>query len=276
MKIKKTIIITGVVFILFSSVSLFGSETNNQRNPKNDKKIQLNAGYYNLGSIDEIYSYNCYSGSNLCYGLKYYYGKGPAREFTAFRFATINRTPGSLTIDKNVVGENARERVLNSIIFDAIYSCQYPINLQLGSHFSFFVTGDWITTINITSNSYGAPELIRTGISPGAMLEANLKKHTFSGRFSVPFISWTIRNNYSQSMTQNYESLNKLAFVKQNDQLQFPNTLMEIDTEFEYNFNLSKHFNIGCEYDFRYMYNSSPRKLESVTGIYSLGLTYKF
>jgi hypothetical protein len=275
MKIHKTVI-AGVVLLLISSGFLFGTEPNNLKPPKNQKKLQLNTGYYNMGSIDEIYSYNRYSGSNLCYGLKYYYGKGPAREFTALRFATIDRTPGTLAIDKNLVGENARERVLNSFLFEGIYSYQYPIDLHMGRHFNFFVTGDWITTVNITSNSYGVPELIRTGISPGAMLEANFKRHTFNGRFSIPVISWTVRNGYSQSMTQNYESLDKFAFVKQNDQLQFPNTLMEIDAEIEYNFNLSKRFNIGCEYDFRYMYNSSPRKLESATGIYSVGLTYKF
>lgn len=77
-------------------------------------------------------------------------------------------------------------------------------------------------------------------------------------------------------MTQNYESLNEFTFVKQNDQLQFPNTLMEIDAEFEYIFTISKRFNVGVEYDFRYMYNTAPRRLESATGIYAAALTYKF
>jgi hypothetical protein len=269
-------VLTGIVLFISSSGFLFGSKPGVLEHPKNQKKIQINVGYYNLGSIDEIYSYNKYSGNNVCYGLKYYSGKEPAREFTSFRFAMVDRKPGSLVIDKNLVGETDRARVLNSFLFEAIYSYQYPINLHLSDNFKFFVTGDWITTVNITTNSFGVPELIRSGISPGAMLEANIKRHYLSGRFSIPIISWTVRNNYSQSMTQNYESLDKFAFIKQNDQLQFPNTLMEIDAEIEYCFNLSKRFNIGCEYDFRYMYNSSPRQLESITGIYTVGLTYKF
>jgi hypothetical protein len=188
----------------------------------------------------------------------------------------VDRIPGSLIIDKNLVAENARDRILKSFLFEAIYSYQYPVNLQLGDNLKFFVTGDWITTVNITTNSFGVPELIRTGISPGALFEGSFNKHTFSGRFSIPVMSWTVRNNYSQSMTQNYEVLDKFAFVKQNDQLQFPNTLMEIDAEFEYIFAISKRFDIGIEYDFRYMYNASPRRLESATGIYAVALTYKF
>lgn len=266
----------GVLIILMSSGFLFGSDFKDPKLPKNKRKLQLNAGYYNLGSIDEIYSYNRYSGSNICYELKYYNSKGVARDFTSFRYAMVNRTPASLVIDKNIVGPNARERVLNSFLFEAIYSYQYPVNLHLGDNLKFFVTGDWITTVNITTNSFGVPEMVRTGISPGALLEATIERHTLSGRFSIPVFSWTVRNNYSQSMTQNYEKVSKFAFVLQNDQLQFPNTLIEVDAEIEYNFNLSKRFAIGCEYDFRYMYNSSPRPLKSATGIYSANITYKF
>jgi hypothetical protein len=51
---------------------------------------------------------------------------------------------------------------------------------------------------------------------------------------------------------------------------------MAVNTEIGYDFAISKKLKLGCEYNFRYMYNSSPRKLESVSGIYSFGLTYKF
>jgi hypothetical protein len=266
----------GVLLILISSGFLFGSDFKDPKLQKNKKKLQLNAGYYNLGSIDEIYSYNRYSGSNVCFGLKYYTSKGVARDFTSFRYAMVNRTPASLVIDKNLAGPDSRERALNSFLFEAIYSYQYPLNLHLGDNMKFFVTGDWITTVNITTNSFGVPELVRSGISPGALFETNFKRHTLSARASFPVISWTVRNNYSQSMAQTYESLNKFTFIKQNNQLQFPNSLLEVDAEIEYSYDLSKHFIIGCEYDFRYMYNSSPRKLQSATGIYSAGVTYKF
>ena len=77
-------------------------------------------------------------------------------------------------------------------------------------------------------------------------------------------------------MTQDYEELDNFSFIRQNDQLQFINTLFAVNAEIGYTCSVSKWFDIGCEYSFRYMYNSSPRELKSVTGIYTIGLTYKF
>jgi hypothetical protein len=273
---RKITLISIILILVLLPGFLFGQESSAKNRVKNQKQIQISSGYYHLGSIDEIYSNNIYSGGNICYGLKYSFGKTPALQSTTLRYAMINRYPNQIIASDTYFTDGSRERVLQSFIFEAIYSYQYPIQLHEGSKFRLFVTGDWITTINITNNAEGVPELVRSGISPGARLDYNLKHHSFSGRFSIPFISWTVRNNYSQSMAQTYESLDKMAFVKQNSQLQFPNTFLEIATEWSYNYDLSKHFRVGCEYDFRYLYNSSPRKLYSVTGIYTAGVTYKF
>ncbi|HNW49557.1 MAG TPA: hypothetical protein PKH79_00660 [Prolixibacteraceae bacterium] len=269
-------VVAGMFFFLTTTSFLFGSNPVASDTGKNPKKLQISAGYYNLGSVDEIYSDHLYSGHDICYGLKYYYGKGAAREFTSLRMAMVDRTPHSLVLDDNTYGESDRARILNSFLFEAIYSYQYPIRLQGAEHLKLFVTGDWITTVNLTTNSYGVPELVRSGISPGVQLEANFNRHILNGRFYFPLVSWTVRNNYSQSMTQNYESLDKLYFVRKNDQLQFLNTLQEICAELEYRLILSDRFDIGCEYDFRYMHNSSPRELRSATGIYTAYVTYKF
>jgi hypothetical protein len=266
----------GVIFILAASNQLFGSILTKNDKTKIPKKLQLNAGYYNLGSIDEIYSYNLYSGSDICYGLKFTYGKKPVRQILTMRFSMIDRHPGSLDLTKDIVAEGARERVINSFLFEVFDTYQFPIELKGADFLRFWVTGTWLTTVNITSNSNGVPELVLSGLAPGAFLETNFPRHNFHCQLTVPIISWTVRNNYSQSMTQNYESLNKFAFVVQNDQLQFPNTLLAIYSELGYDFAISKWLNLSCEYDFRYMYNTSPRKLESVSGIYLFGLTYKF
>jgi hypothetical protein len=243
---------------------------------KYPKMLQLNAGYYNLGSVDDIYSYNLYSGGDICYGIKYIYGRKPVRESLSMRFSLIDRRPVSLNLDKNIVGENARERILNSFLYEAINTYQFPIELKGADFLRFWVTGTWLTTVNITTNSDGVPELIQSGLAPGAFLETNFPQHNFYCQLYVPIISWTVRNNYSKSLTQNYESYSKFAFVLRNSQLQFPNSLLSVFTELGYDFNISKKLKMGFEYNFRYMYNSSPRKLESVSGIYSFGLTYKF
>lgn len=262
-----------IILLLGNVGSLLASEPDSSKYPK---QLQVNAGYYNLGSIDEIYSYNLYSGSNYCYGLKYTYGKRPVRQIISIRFSTINRRPRSLILAENLVASDARERILNSFLADALYTCQFPVELKGFDNLRFWVTGTWLTTVNITLNSYGTPELVQSGLAPGAFLETNFKRHNFHCQLSVPIISWTLRSNYSQSMTQDFEKINTFIFIRSNDQLQFPNTLLALYCNIGYDFSLTNRFNLVCEYDFRYIYNSSPRKLESVSGIYSVGLTYKF
>jgi hypothetical protein len=273
---KIFILVSLAIILLSLPKHLLSSDDGLDSEAKIPKKIQLNAGYYNMGSVDEIYSYNQYSGSDICYGLKYSHGKKPVRQILSIRFSMIERRPGSLTLTDKIVAIDARERVLNSLLFDVFDSYQFPIKLKGVDFLRFWITGTWMTTVNITSNSYGVPELIQSGLATGAYLETNFLRHNFYFLISVPVISWTVRNNYSQSMTQNYESLSKFAFVMQNSQLQFPNTLLAVFTELGYEFSISKRLNLGCDYNFRYMFNSSPRKLESISGIYSFGLTYKF
>jgi hypothetical protein len=273
----KILILVSLAIILLSLPKhLFSTAGGLNSEAKIPKKLQLNAGYYNMGSVDEIYSYNLYSGSDICYGLRYSYGKNSLRKQLSFRFSMIERSPGTLTLTDKIVAVDARERVLNSFLFEAFDTYRFPIELKGADFLRFWVTGTWMTTVNISSNSYGIPELIQSGLAPGAFLETTFPKHNIHGQLWMPIISWTVRNNYSQSMTQNYESLSKFAFVLQNSQLQFPNTLLAVFSEIGYDFAVSKRLNLGCDYNFRYMNNSSPRKLESISGIYSFGLTYKF
>ena len=273
----RKLFVTGFAFLLFFFYSVFlFCQTTEKSGSQNPKKLELNTGYYNLGSVDELYSYNLYSGGNICYGLKYYFGKRMARQQLSFMYAMVDREPGSLVLADNVVAEDDRERVLNSFLFEAVYSYQYPLNLFHSGLFHFYVTGDWMTTFNITTNDYDVPELIVSGLAPGALIEATLKRNRLMCRLSIPVIAWTLRNNYSLSMTQDYEELDNFLFIRQNDQLQFINTLFAVNAEIGYTCSVSKWFDIGCEYSFRYMYNSSPRELKSVTGIYTIGLTYKF
>jgi hypothetical protein len=261
------------IILLFATGFLYASKPADSKYPK---ELQLNAGYYNLGSVDEIYSNNLYSGSDICYGVRYTHGKESVRQIFSMRFSMIERRPGSLKLNDKIVAIDARERVLHSFLFEAFDTYQFPIKLKGADFLRFWVTGTWLTTVNITTNSNGVPELIQSGLAPGAFLETNFPRHNFHCQLAIPIISWTVRNNYSQSMTQNYEKLDKFYFIRMNDQLQLPNTLLSVYSNVGYDFSISKRFKMECSYDFRYMYNSSPRKLESVSGIYTLGLTYKF
>jgi len=255
-------------FTLFSNVRTSDSTKYN--------KISVNAGYYNLGSIDELYSHTLYSGANVAYGLKFIDGNNRKNHQLAFRYATIERTPKNVVLDASLFPVDDFNLLKRSFLFEAFDAYRFIIDKASVGTFRLYATGSWFTTVNINTNAKSLPELIESGLGAGLYGEKNLNKHKLRAEFAVPLITWTVRNNYSLSMTQNYEKQSKLAFIVQNSQLQFPNSLLAIFSTVGYEYALSNHFNIEGEYHFRYMLNTSPRPLRSVAGIYSLGLTYQF
>jgi hypothetical protein len=239
-------------------------------------KISVNAGYYNLGSIDELYSPFLYSGANRAYGLKFMDGNQKKNHQLAFRYATVERTPKNVVLDASLFPVDDFNLLKRSFLFEVFDVYHFLIDKASVGTFRLYATGSWFTTVNVTTNTNSLPELIESGLGAGLYGEKTIGNHKFRAELSVPLITWTVRNNYSLSMTQNYEKLSKLAFIVQNSQLQFPNSLLAVFSTLGYEYALSKKFNIEGEYHFRYMLNTSPRPLRSVAGIYSLGLTYQF
>jgi hypothetical protein len=240
------------------------------------KKISINSDYYNLGSIDELYSPFLYSGANIAYGLKFMDGNRKKNHQLAFRYATIERTPKNMFLDASLFPVDDFNLLKRSFLFEAFDAYRFLIEKASAGTFRLYATGSWFTTVNVTTNANSLPELIESGLGAGFYGEKTFDRHKLRAELAIPLITCTVRNNYSLSMTQNYEQLSKLAFIVQNSQLQFPNSLMAVFSIFGYEYALSKHFNIEGEYHFRYMLNTSPRLLRSVAGIYSLGLTYQF
>lgn len=263
-----------ICLFTFCSIPLFSNELSVDSTKYN--KIEANVSYYNLGSVDELYSYSIYSGSGLAYGLKYMNGNQKKNHQLTLRYAMIDRTPKSLNLDVNLFSDGDPICGKNSLIFEAFDSYRFLLEEASSNVLRLYATGTWLTTINITTNANSLPELIQSGLAAGLYSEANIKNHRFKAELFVPFVSWTVRNSYSLSMTQNYEKMSNFAFIKQNSQIQFPNSLLAVYSTFGYGYAFSKHFSVEGEYNFRYMLNTSPRPLKSVSGIYSFGLIYTF
>ena len=239
-------------------------------------KIGLNTGLYNYGSIDELYSFALYSGKGINYGLKFWNGTNKRNHLLALRLTNIDRQPHGLEVDPNYFDATDPILIKNSFLFEAVDHYRYLIKKLNNKHIKLYGQAVWLTSVNITSNAYSLPELIQSGLGTGLYSTAALKKHQFSVEVHVPVITLTVRNNYSMSMTQNFERLSKLTFIKQNIQLQFPNSIMAIYSAFQYEYAISKHFSVEGEYHFRYMLNTSPQPLRAATGIYSINLYFNF
>ncbi len=240
------------------------------------RKIGLNAGYYNTGTIDELYSPFLYSGSNISFGLKFFKEKEKRKDQFSFRFSQIKMTPENLIVNPDYFSENEMALQKDMLMLDFFDTYRFLLS-EKGSRFiDFYVTGRWFSTVNLMTNYFILPELIQSGLGAGIYIEKNIKKHCFKAELSVPILTLTVRNNYSQSDAQDYEDYNEFGFIFKNIQIQLPYNLLAVYSNLGYEYNISNHFTIEAEYYFNYMMNILPRPLKSVSGIYSLGLIYTF
>lgn len=269
------VLFTGLVFFLFLMNSRDGRATVKPENKKSHK-IGLNTGLYNFGSIDELYSFARYSGQGMSYGFKLWDGHSNKNHLLSLRYAMIQRHPNGLQLDTNYFAVTDPNLVKNSFMFEAIDHYRYLIKSVSNQYIKLYGEGVWLTSVNITTNANSLPELIQSGVGAGLYSTANLRKHQFSAEIHVPLVTLTVRNSYSMSLTQNYEKLSKLAFIRQNDQLQFPNSLLALNTTLEYEYAISKQLSVSGEYNLRLMLNTSPRPLRSINSIYSMNLLFKY
>lgn len=268
-------IIAGFFSCLICFSSLISSAETEKTNDQ-FRKIGLNSGLYNYASIDELYSPAIFAGKGPAYGFKFLNGNEKKHHQLSLRLAFIERNRKSISFGTAYFSPTDFNIVKNGLFFESVDNYRFLIPDISGTTFKVFAEGTWLTTVNVTTSAGSLPELIQSGLAAGAFAEKKIKRHRLKAALSVPVITWTVRNNYSMSLTQNYEKLSKLAFIVHNSQLQFLNTLMAMNTCLEYEYNISKNFSIEGEYNFRYMNNTSPRQLKAVTGIYSVNFFYSF
>jgi hypothetical protein len=151
-----------------------------------EKALGLNIGYYNMGSIDELYSYANYTGSNWVYGIKVMDTKKRYSHQLSLRAALINRTPKSLNLSKAYFDENSSVLQKNSFLFESFDTYRFHLSKASPEFLNLYATGTWLTSVNITTNEYGLPELIQSGIAAGLYADRTYKKIKGYAGFSVP------------------------------------------------------------------------------------------
>ena len=117
---------------------------------------------------------------------------------------------------------------------------------------------------------YTIPVLVRV-----YMLHTRINDKTLGLRRRFLFFCFVLRNNYHTSSAQD-EVLSGFDYVKENGRFCFPDKLFILYAQVSYSYSLSQRFNVGMQYGFRYISDIEPRTLKSVSGLYSIGLTYKF
>lgn len=237
--------------------------------------ILINSGYFNYASIDNLFSDNVYSGGNLFYGLKYD-SKKINLIHSAIKFSIFDRVPKSLQIDPSLATADSRFVNIKQFHFEMENIYRYKVLDSKSKYANIYFSTNWCTLADWVMNDQMNPELIISSIAPGFYYEYNIKNIKLYIQFSTSLLSYTCRNSYSFSRSDDNETYGSIDFLKDNSHIQFPNTLITYLTNAGFNINISKHWGINGEYYFRYITDSEPRVLKSVTNICSIGLTYTF
>ena len=236
-------------------------------------KIEFNTGICSYSSIDELYSFKEYTGSDMSFELQYTYHALKTMQNVNINYTSIERMPLNLTIPGNFIAADDRYRKLVSLIVELNYGYLRKI---WTNKLDVFAGASFFNSFNMSFASYYVPELMISSIAPGLYFEKKYNPHAFKLQFSVPLISITLRNNYSTARPQNYEKSDDIKYVRDNIQVQFPDKLFVVYTKIGYEYALRNRLNLSTQYTFVYVNNTFPRQLTSVKGNYTIGISYKF
>lgn len=232
--------------------------------------ITVNSGYITLSSIDELYSFQKYPGGNIFAGISYTYAAGKNIHHISTAFSSVRRTPEIPATPSYVQFYESRYKAIYSFYFDLNYSFLRKVNKR---NPAIYISGNLLNHFNMSHD--GNPEIYYTSIGAGFYINYAYKRHNIGVASSFPLFSFVLRNNYHTSSAQD-EVSSGFEYVKENGRFCFPNRLFFINAQASYSYTLSQRFNLGFQYGFRYISDLEPRKLKAVSGLYSVGLTYKF
>jgi len=258
-----------IIGIQYSNANL-SSDTVSSR----PKTISFQPGYLNYGSIDELYSFDIYSGGGILWSIGFDKEKKISCR-TEFNFSLFNRYPQNTIIDDRVAPENHRMRVINHFHLDISDRYFFPINTR-SERIGLYAVLQWFTSIDIIRNQSMMPELLLSSLAPGVFAEYSYGKHSLDASATTSLISYTCRSNYSNFLVQDYEKLSIWEFVKVNSMIQSPFSFRTLLLQFDYKYSLSPRWSVKTGYSFRYMHNEIPRTLKVVTGIYRTSFGYTF
>jgi hypothetical protein len=193
---------------------------------------------------------------------------------TSAALSIFDRKPKSLSIDPSVIYLNDRFTTIQHLHFEIDNSYRFQILKGNISNLKLYLTGSWFTVGDYIINENMNPELLSSSISPGVYSEYTLKKLLVYLRFSLPLVSFTCRSAYSFARSESYEEFGPIEFLKEYSNLQLPNSLSIICASVGGQKILSNHIGIQAYYSFRYVNNSEPRVLKSISSTYSFGLFY--
>ncbi len=249
-----------------------------QQMPANDqgfhKAVKLETGLFTYASVDEIFTNQIYPGTGFLTAIGYENRK-KILSFYRLGFSYLKRYPDGNKNNEYRLEADNRLRVIKHLHFEASsFHCFHLITIK--KTIPIYAALNWFTSADLVTNYGMTPELLLSTLAPGIYSEYLWRRHLVSFSFTTSVLSYTCRSNYSNVMAQDFENRKKWDFIKSNSRIQGISSFQGIFLNLLYTCQLSDKLCINGSYNFRYINDPIPRNLRLVTGIYQLGLTYKF
>jgi hypothetical protein len=233
------------------------------------KEVTILSGLCTLSSIDELYSFQKYSGSNAFIGLSVGFKSPENQHYLNMFFSSFDRTPRIPASLAYMDEERFKE--INTKVAEFNYNYLHRIYSQ---YFNFFVSANWINSLNYTIGD--KPEMVFSSLAPGVVINYTKGKNSLDFQLNLPIVSLTLRNAYHISQVQTNEKYNFLKYVKDNIRVQSLGELRIVYAKLAYRYSISRKFDLDAQYILRYISDNVPRSLKSASGLYCLGLTSNF
>jgi hypothetical protein len=234
-----------------------------------EKEVTVLTGICTLSSIDELYSFQKYSGNNVFIGMTVGLKSLKNWHYINVLYSGINRAPQ--TPPSSGFIDEGRCKELKSMVMDLDYKYFRKIYSR---HLNIFVSANWINHFNLTKGY--RPEIMLSSFAPGVMVNCTRKRHSLGMQLAVPVVSLTLRNAYHISHVQTSENYDHMQYIKDNLHVQSLGELRIMYAQLTYRYSFSEKFCLETQYHLRYISDSEPRRLKSASGFYCLGLTCKF
>jgi hypothetical protein len=237
--------------------------------------LGIRTGIVSSASADLLYSPLVYSGKSIGVGLSF--GKEKSRSTSETSIYFHLTTKKSATLENQIRSFERGHYLLEKQSFNLKIRDyrRFEISGTESLGLKLYFSGLWFTSINITTNAMGLPELVQTGLAPGFCAIKSAGRHQISIDAHVSLLSLSIRNNYSMSAPQTYERFSKLNFIRQNIRLQSAFSDRQIFARLSYQYPIGRVLHATAAYEFGYLHNTQPKNLRSVEGFYSLAILYK-
>ena len=237
------------------------------------KDLSVTAGYLNLGSVDELYSYSRYSGNSVFPRVRLEGIDEGAKEVTDIKLTVMNRYP-SVDLPEDIMYYNRLE-YLQTFLYEQNETFNYPEPRISNEKHKFYYAINWYTYVNITLNSASMPELLLSSLGPGMTYAFKHGRHHLYASASAALVSYTCRNSYGAGLAQDYERFSFLKFIVGNSRIQTVLNLQTVLANINYQFDLNEKTYLEFNYDFRFIHDSKPRNLTSASGMYSMGVGFR-